>query len=88
VRVPQERAELIFGSEVDLWRPGLRVRAALKARFVPVPPEYSIGWLTCTVASRLETMMVGWTGAAQDRLRADLPGHSAWSSYCSAATGR
>jgi hypothetical protein len=25
----------------------------------PVPLEYSIGWLTCTVASRLETVMVG-----------------------------
>ena len=39
----------------------------------PVPLEYSIEWLTCAVAGRLDTVMVGWAGAAQDRLRADLP---------------
>ena len=41
-----------------------------------VPLEYSIEWLTCAIASRLDVMMVGWPGAAQDRLprpgRADL----------------
>jgi hypothetical protein len=25
----------------------------------PVPLEYSIGWLTCTVASRLDAVMLG-----------------------------
>jgi putative transposase len=30
-------------------------------------------WLTCTVVGRLDTLMVGWAGAAQDRLPADLP---------------
>ena len=40
----------------------------------PVPPEYSIEWLTCAIASRLDAMMVGWPGAAQDRLPADMPG--------------
>src|ERR1039457_7149104 len=39
----------------------------------PVPLEYSIQGLTCTVAGRLDTVVVGWAGAAQDRLRADLP---------------
>ena len=34
----------------------------------PVPPEYSIEWLACTIASRQATVMVGWPGAAQDRL--------------------
>jgi putative transposase len=38
-----------------------------------VPLEYSIQWLNCTVADRLDTVMVGRAGAAQDRLRADLP---------------
>ena len=36
----------------------------------PVPLEYSIGWLTCAFASRLGAVMVGWPGAAQDRLPA------------------
>jgi hypothetical protein len=40
----------------------------------PVPPEYSIVWLTCAIASRLDAVMVGWPGAAQDRLPADVPG--------------
>jgi hypothetical protein len=40
-----------------------------------VPPEYSIVWLTCAIASRLDAAMVGWPGAAQDRLPAD--GYSA-----------
>ena len=41
--------------------------------FSPVPLEYSIERLTCTVACSLDTTMVGWAGAAQDRLRAGLP---------------
>src|ERR1017187_4345753 len=40
----------------------------------PVPLEYSIEWLTCTIASRPVTVMVGWPGAAQDRLLASSPG--------------
>lgn len=35
-----------------------------------MPLEYSIGQLTCTIASRLVAVMVGWPGAAQDRLPA------------------
>jgi hypothetical protein len=34
----------------------------------PVPPEYSILCLTCAIASRLDAVIVGWPGAAQDRL--------------------
>ena len=37
-----------------------------------MPLEYSIAWLTCAVASRLDAVMVGWPGAAQDRLPADV----------------
>src|ERR1022692_2274363 len=40
----------------------------------PVPLEYSIGWLTCAIASRLDVVMVGLPGAAKDRLSADVPG--------------
>jgi hypothetical protein len=39
-----------------------------------VPPECSIEWLTCAIASRLDAVMVGWPGAAEDRLSADGPG--------------
>jgi putative transposase len=39
----------------------------------PVPLEYSIGLLTCAVADRLAAVVLGWTNAAQDRLRADVP---------------
>jgi hypothetical protein len=39
----------------------------------PVPLEYSIEWLTCAIANRLDVVMVGWPGAAQDRLPADSP---------------
>jgi hypothetical protein len=45
--------------------------AAVAAAFDPVPLEYSIEWLTCAIASRLDVVMVGWPGAAQDRLPAD-----------------
>jgi hypothetical protein len=34
-------------------------KTACHSRTELVPLEYSIGWLTCTVASRLETVMVG-----------------------------
>jgi hypothetical protein len=40
----------------------------------PVPPEYSIDRLTWTIASRLDAVMPGWPGVAQDRLPADVPG--------------
>jgi hypothetical protein len=39
-----------------------------------VPLEYSIGQLTCTIASRLVAVVVGWPGAVQDRLPASSPG--------------
>src|ERR1039458_10010043 len=38
-----------------------------------VPLEYSIARLTCAIASRPVAVMVGWPGAAQDRLPADVP---------------
>jgi hypothetical protein len=40
----------------------------------PVPPEYSIEWLTCAIASRLGAVMVGWLGAAQDPRPPDVAG--------------
>jgi hypothetical protein len=40
----------------------------------PVPLEYSIGRVTCTVANVMSAVMVGLPGAAQDRLHADMPG--------------
>ena len=40
----------------------------------PVPLEYSIEWLTCTFASRLDVVLVSLPGAAQDRLLAYVPG--------------
>jgi hypothetical protein len=40
----------------------------------PVPFEYSIGCVTCTVASMMDAVMVGLPGAAQDRLPAHVPG--------------
>jgi hypothetical protein len=36
-----------------------------------VPPEYSIEWPTCAIASRLGAVMVGWPGATQDLLPAE-----------------
>ena len=40
----------------------------------PVPLEYSIGSLTCAFASRPDVVMISLPGAAQDRLRAYVPG--------------
>ena len=39
-----------------------------------VPLEYSIESLTCAVVGMLGAVMVGWPGAAQDRLPASSPG--------------
>src|ERR1019366_6104685 len=39
-----------------------------------VPLEYSIEWLTCAFVSRLDVVLVGLPGAAQDRLLARVPG--------------
>src|ERR1017187_1416837 len=39
----------------------------------PVPLEYSIEWLTCAFASRLDVVLVSLPGAAQDRLPAHVP---------------
>ena len=50
------------------------IRAGLKLSMRAVPPEYSTERLTCAIASRLDAVMVGWPGAAQDRLPADVPG--------------
>jgi hypothetical protein len=52
----------------------------------PVPLEYSIERLACAFASSQDAVMVGWPGAAQDRLPAGLPGYSAWLSWCSVRT--
>jgi len=53
---------------VGLGRP----RGARRAD--PVPLEYSTEGLTCPIASRPVAVRVGWPGAAQDRLLADVPG--------------
>src|ERR1039458_1867284 len=39
----------------------------------PVPLEYSIERATWAITSGLDAVMVGWPGAAQDRLPADVP---------------
>ena len=54
----------------------------------PVPLEYSIGCVTCTVVNMMDAVMVGLPGYAQDRLPPDVPVCSAGLSWCSAATGR
>src|ERR1039458_2849133 len=54
-------------SALSHLHPGLRLAG-------PVPLEYSIGWLTCAIAGRLDVVMVGLPGAAKDRLSADVPG--------------
>ena len=41
--------------------------------FELVPLEYSIAWLTCAIASRLDAVMVGWPSADQDRLPGGSP---------------
>jgi hypothetical protein len=46
----------LAGCTVDRWLIG------------PVAPENSIERLTCAIASRFDAVMVGWPGAAQDRL--------------------
>src|SRR5207248_9982461 len=48
--------------------------ASRKGTAEPVPLEYSIGCVICTVASMMDAVMVGLPGAAQDRLPADVPG--------------
>jgi hypothetical protein len=45
-----------------------------RAAYYAVPLEYSIEWLTCAFASRLDVVLVSLPGAAQDRLRAYVPG--------------
>ena len=63
---------------------GIRLMEAQDGRVVfslpahPVPLEYSIAWLTCAVVSILDAVMVGWPGAAQDRLPASSPDARAW----------
>jgi hypothetical protein len=39
----------------------------------PVPLEYSIERATWAITSGHDAVMVGWPGAAQDRLPADVP---------------
>ena len=41
------------------------IRYSSPVRSRPVPLEYSVAWLTCTVAERLDMVMVGWAGAAK-----------------------
>ncbi|HEX5297144.1 MAG TPA: hypothetical protein VFW50_09165 [Streptosporangiaceae bacterium] len=49
-------------------------RVLLRITHDPVPLEYSIAWLICSVTCGLEPAMVGWPGVAQDRLLAGSPG--------------
>jgi hypothetical protein len=53
---------------------GITERSAFGIVTDLVPLEYSIEWLTCAIASRLGTVMVGWPGGAQVRLLAGAPG--------------
>jgi hypothetical protein len=46
---------------------------AAVARIRPVPLEYSVARLTWAIASRPVAVMVGWSGAAKDRLPAGVP---------------
>src|SRR6185437_16146954 len=50
-----------------------RLTESRSGRQDPVPHEYSIVSLTCTVTSRFDAVMVGLPGAAQDRLRDSSP---------------
>ena len=59
-----------FRADADVRRCYQRGQRGIRE---PVPLEYSIGWLTCTLADRPDTVMVSWAGAAHDRLRAGLP---------------
>ena len=54
-------------------RQGVGIPAFLD-RLGPVPLEYSIIWLACAFASRRDVVLVSLPGAAQDRLRAHVPG--------------
>src|SRR5215469_11732648 len=65
---------------------GLSESQARQTSVDPVPLEYSIAWLTCAVACGLDAVMVGWPGAAQDRLLCLFAGYSAAPSWCSAGT--
>jgi hypothetical protein len=65
-----------FGKELArlMEARGLGVReVARRVPCNPVPPEYSIERLTCAIASRIDAVMVGLPGAAQDRLPASSP---------------
>jgi len=42
------------------------------SRIDPVPLEYSIERPTWAITNGLDAVMVGWPGAAQDRLPADV----------------
>jgi hypothetical protein len=49
---------------------GLLLHGASRQR-EPVPLEYSIGVVDLRCGRRLDAVVLGWPGAAQDRLRAD-----------------
>jgi hypothetical protein len=59
---------VLAGKGVTAWQRTLAslAPAACAARILDL-------WLTSAVADRLEAVVVGLAGAAQDRLRADLP---------------
>ena len=46
--------------------------SAVRMLASPIPLEYSIEWLTCAFASRLDVVLVSLPDAAQDRLPADV----------------
>ena len=60
----RDRALTTAAGDLELRIPKLRSCAA----------RNSIERLTSAIASRLDAVMVGWPGAAQDRLSADVPG--------------
>ena len=68
----------LAGMDLLLHRIGWSVQVPARRTAERVPLEYSIEWLTCAIASRLGVVMVGWPGAAQDRLPAGSPGTRLW----------
>ncbi len=70
------------------WPPLQKWRGPLTCAADPVPLEYSIAWLTGAFASSRGAVMVGWPGAAQDRLPAGSPATRPGRLGCSVRTWR
>jgi hypothetical protein len=69
-----QAARLAFQTHAHRAHQPSHGRQLLWAQQYLVPLEYSIEWLTCAFASRLDVVLVGLPGAAQDRLFAHVPG--------------